>query len=287
MLNEDNISYFKYTGPQRLDKAIHVLEGIIQGITIDGKATDRELSALTGWLAEHREFVDRHPFNEVIPCLNEILSDDAMDEEERADILWLCERLDSNKPFFSQASSDMQRLHGLMAGIAADGTITEEELSGLREWIDEHTDLRTCWPYDELDALLLSVLADGVIDPSEHEMLLQFFREFTVCPGHRAIQLSETQQSPLVSGVCAVCPEIVFADRKFCFTGRSKRCSREELAQEIERRGGLFSKTLVKTVDYLVIGADGNPCWAYACYGRKVEEAVKYRKAGCKIVLVH
>ena len=40
-------------------------------------------------------------------------------------------------------------------------------------------------------------------------------------------------------------------------------------------------------VNYLVVCANGNPCWAYACYGRKVEQAVKHRRQGVPIVLVH
>ncbi len=40
-------------------------------------------------------------------------------------------------------------------------------------------------------------------------------------------------------------------------------------------------------LNYLVIGAEGNPCWAFACYGRKVEKAVELRKKGIRVVLVH
>lgn len=48
-----------------------------------------------------------------------------------------------------------------------------------------------------------------------------------------------------------------------------------------------FTNNVSKSTDYLVIGAEGNPCWAYACYGRKVEAAVNLRKEGYRIILVH
>lgn len=51
--------------------------------------------------------------------------------------------------------------------------------------------------------------------------------------------------------------------------------------------GGEVVNHVSSHVDYLVIGADGNPCWAYACYGRKVEKAVQLRKKGGRILLVH
>ncbi|GMA55471.1 hypothetical protein GCM10025857_68280 [Alicyclobacillus contaminans] len=39
--------------------------------------------------------------------------------------------------------------------------------------------------------------------------------------------------------------------------------------------------------DYLVVGDQGNPCWAFSCYGRKVEKAVKLRKQGRRILIIH
>jgi hypothetical protein len=49
----------------------------------------------------------------------------------------------------------------------------------------------------------------------------------------------------------------------------------------------VFNKAVTKNTDYLTIGADGNPRWAYACYGRKVEQAIQYREEGFSILLVH
>ena len=88
-------------------------------------------------------------------------------------------------------------------------------------------------------------------------------------------------------GVCAVCPNIIVKDHRFCFTGASKEYSRKEFKKTVESLGGTSTDSLSPSVDYLVIGASGNPCWAYACYGRKVEMAVKLRKEGHKIILVH
>lgn len=286
-VNEDNASYIRFTGPQRLDKAMHTLEGMVRGLTIDSQVTDRELSLLTGWLGEHAEFADRHPFNEVIPVLHGILADGVIDEEEKADILFLCSQFATDNTYFSQVTSDMQRLQGIVAGIAADGVITKDELEGLSEWMELYSHLRTCWPYDELEALIVAVLKDGRIDEAEQRQLLEFFGEFSDHVGHRAIGLTERPERKLITGICAVCPDIVIPDRLFCFTGKSKRCSRNELAGLVTRKGGRFSKTLVKEADFLVIGADGNPCWAFACYGRKVETAIDYRKQGCRLLIVH
>lgn len=266
---------------------MHSLEGVIQGIAIDAKVNDQEIQLISSWLKSQEQFAHHHPFSEIIPKLEEVLADGIIDEEERADILWLCNKFTSDNIYFDAVTADMQRLQGVLAGIAADKVITAEELTGLQVWLEMHSHLRNCWPYDELESILLTVLKDGVVDEKEHRQLLQFFREFIHEPGHLAIDLVETGPDQLVSGVCAVCPEINFEGRVFCFTGKSERCSRKELEEMITRLGGHFSKSVTERVDYLTIGADGNACWTYNCYGRKVEQAISKRKSGSKILLIH
>lgn len=55
----------------------------------------------------------------------------------------------------------------------------------------------------------------------------------------------------------------------------------------MRRLGGDAVPTVSGKVDYLVIGADGNPCWMYACYGRKVERAISLRREGAKLMIIH
>lgn len=47
----------------------------------------------------------------------------------------------------------------------------------------------------------------------------------------------------------------------------------------------------LQTKDTFIIWLDemekGNPCWAYACYGRKIEKAMELRKKGAQILIVH
>ncbi|GAB5402837.1 MAG: hypothetical protein Aurels2KO_10680 [Aureliella sp.] len=285
MTNDDNKDYYRFTRPQRADRAMHVLEGLLLGIVSDGEVSDREVSGLISWIGDHMEYAQFHPFNEVIPRLNEILEDGIVDEEEKADILWLCAKFGTDNRFYDAITADMQRLHGMLGGIAADGKVKIEELHELRDWMAAREHLQRCWPYDELTSVLTAVLADGLVDAEEHKVLLAFFSEFVDPPTHKALKLPESEQT--LSGVCAIAPEIIFVDRSFCFTGRSDRFTRNELKRLVEDRGGIFKKSVTKDTDYLTIGASGNDCWAYACYGRKVEQAIGNRKAGASTLLVH
>ena len=174
-----------------------------------------------------------------------------------------------------------------MAGIAADCEITKSELEGLSDWLSENEHLKTCWPYEEVESIITAVLKDGKIDEAEQKMLQGFFSEFVAISDNRTIVSPPIQRSGTIVGLCAVCPEISFVDKHFCFTGASNRYSRHGFGKLIEQLGGKMAASVTWKVDYLVIGADGNPCWAYACYGRKVELAVNLRKDGSRILLVH
>jgi NAD-dependent DNA ligase len=153
--------------------------------------------------------------------------------------------------------------------------------------LQEHEPLKCCWPYDEIDSLIVGVLKDQKIDAEEHSLLKAFFSEFTSILDDRTITNPVVGDGVSLVGLCAVSPEIEFAASTFCFTGASSRYSRKELVATVERLGGHFAPNVTKGVRYLIVGADGNPCWAYACYGRKVEKAVELRKSGVRVLLVH
>lgn len=278
--------YIKFTAKSRLDKAVNSLLGIIEGIAIDGLINAMELNFLEMWLAEHAELRERHPFNELIPVVEIALADRILTEEEREDITWLCERLRSDD-FYDKTTADLQRLHAILGSIIADTEISEMELRGLSQWLDDHDHLRSCWPYDEIGSLITNVLSDKKIDAQEHQLLYRFFSEFVALLDGRTIVSAPLSDGDSIVGLCAVCPDISFAGSKFCFTGTSSRYTRSELVETVSRLGGEVVPSPSGKVNYLVIGADGNPCWAYACYGRKVEKAVALRKAGVRILIIH
>lgn len=285
-MHPDHRSYLRFTTHSRLEKSINSLLGIIEGISIDGHINPTEKGFLDVWLQEHQELQGRHPYNELMPVVGAAIEDGVLTTDERQDIIWLCERMRSTD-FFDQVTADLQRLHAITGGIASDGRILEAELRGLSDWLAQHEHLRTCWPYDEVCSVVTSVLADGRMDAAEHDFLQKFFAEFVAVLDDRVITNPTIDPTVSLVGLCSVCPEIRFAGTTFCFTGASSRLTRVQFIELVERLGGRAVQSVTRNVDYLVIGAEGNPCWAYACYGRKVEAAVKLRKAGARIVLVH
>jgi NAD-dependent DNA ligase len=282
-MHPDHLEYARFTSWPRLEKSVNSLLGLIEGIAIDSAINQKEISFLNLWLAEHADVRDLHPYNELVPVVQAALADGILTQDEHDDIVWLCERLRSAE-YFDQTTADLQRLHAILGGIASDGQVTEDELRGLLAWLQDHEHLKTCWPYDEIDSLIVGVMKDQKIDPEEQALLKTVFSGFTAATDDKTIS---SPVAPNLVGLCAVCPRIEFPGSAFCFTGASSRYTRKELAATVERLGGTFAPKVTKSVRYLIIGAEGNPCWAYACYGRKVEKAVELRKSGVRLLLIH
>ena len=280
------VPYFQYTTRSRLNKSINTLLGIMEGVALDEVINATELEYLDAWIAEHRDVESLHPFSELLPVIRESIADGRLDDEERKDLKWLCDKVRSTD-YYDTMTADMQRLHAVLGGIVSDGEIAAEELRGLRVWLEEHEHLKTLWPYDEISSLITGVLADGRIDNTEHDLLRAFFGEFVMSDATNVVASTADASTLGVAGICASCPEIEFAGMKFCFTGGSSRYTRDELFDTVRRLGGTVTNSVSGKLNVLVVGADGNPCWAYACYGRKIAQAMQLRKSGARILVVH
>jgi hypothetical protein len=283
---KDHYAHRRLTGKLEFEKVFNTLIGLIEGIVIDARINEVELGFLQTWLDAQRARAKKHPFNEIVPLLDQTIADGVLSSGGKEDILWLCKRLTANE-FLNAATADMQRLHSLVAAIGSDGQVSVDELCGLADWLLENEHLKTCWPYDEIESLVSGVLQDGGIDPAEHAMLMGFFGEFVSVLDGKTVVSPQVREGATVVGLCAVCPDIRFPASVFCLTGSSHKYSRQDFAAVISDRGGTAVGNVSKRLHYLVIGAGGNPCWAYACYGRKVERAVELRREGHPIVIVH
>ncbi|MEW6698654.1 MAG: BRCT domain-containing protein [Bacillota bacterium] len=283
------MNYRKYTFKSEMDKALRTLEGILDGITIDNCVNISELKELRHWCDYYRNFIYKHPFNEILPIIQDAMKDNILDQEEIKDIIWACRKYQSSL-FYYIVTSDIQKLHGILHGILSDNTISKEEIIGLSNWLDENSHLATVYPYDEICSLVTHVLADGIVDDGEKKILKAFFSEFVDLKQSETINLEEINEIKniiTINGICAVTPEIIVPDKVFCFTGVSSRGKRHVIADTVESLGGIFKNSVTLSTDYLVVGDNGNPCWCFSCYGRKVEKAMELRKSGHKILIVH
>ncbi len=118
---------------------------------------------------------------------------------------------------------------------------------GLQEWLDDHSDLKGTYPYDELDSLLTTILKDKQIDEKEQTVLRSFFEDFIEYSfARKARTESQRVKSGLpktftLPGICSMCPEIAFDGRVFTFTGTSTKATRKQIVDQITGLGAAFS----------------------------------------------
>lgn len=290
MNNYDSMEYRKYTYKSEFDKAIHTLEGILKGIAFDNKIHTSEFEELKNWYILHKNLIRINPFNEIISIVELSIEDNELTYEEVEDILWVCKNFTTENNFYDMITSDIQRLQGLLHGILSDNIINDEEIIELRDWLNENCHLEKTYPYDEIYSLITSVLSDGKIDDYERDILKVYFSEFIdtkTSYNINSVEIDKLKEEIKISGICSVCPEIDIENSTFCFTGVSSRGTRSKIKTTVESLNGIFKENLTQDTNYLVIGDFGNPCWAFSCYGRKVEKAMKLRKEGKPLLIIH
>jgi hypothetical protein len=260
----------------------HELEGLLRGIAADGVIHELEFQRLRGWLDANRGFTHIAPFSELAKRVEHALSDGVLTTEEIEDLIFVVSKYTTVNPFFDQLRSGIQVLMGVLAGVAADHELTERELRDLQTWLEEWHHLRGLWPVDECEAIVTHMLAHNRIT-QDTKYLLALSKEFPIADDAPR----EPASAPLqLSGICAVDPEIVFADRTFVFTGESARCERSVMEERVRERGGHTHRNVTKDIHFLVVCDSGNQHWAFACYGRKVEKAYQLRRQGHSVRIV-
>lgn len=285
--------YQKFTAPAEIHKAVNSLIGMLNGIKFDEQLNLDELSEVINWCNLHRKFQKKFPFSEIIPMIDAALEDDILTSEEIADILWLCENVvhhDGFNTYYDIVTSSLQQLHGIIHGIMADNQINEKEIEMLFNWMNNNDFLNGFYPFDEIYSLLVSIKQDGVVSPDEINMLKAYLGNFIDTRTSYNINESEIknlQEQYTIGGICVVSPNISFEGMTFSFTGKSSRAKRNEIADIIIGLGGIFNGNVTQNTNFLIVGDEGNPCWAFSCYGRKVEKAIDLRKKGHSIILVH
>lgn len=280
--------YYHFTGPQRRDKAFHTLIGILGGIAADGVVTKPECSELGDWLITNESLAAKCPaFTELCNGVRAAIADGIITSEEITDLLALADRLKSTEGYFGLLTHQLQELHGLLHGIVADGAVSGAELQSIQSWIEANEGFRMSWPVTEIETLVVSALSRGTLEEKEHAELLSFLAQFADLSVNSSVRgLILKPEEMTVRGICATDPEIIFERRGFCFTGIAQRATREECHDAVARKGGYPKNTVSKSVHYLVIHESANPCWAYSCYGRKVEEALWLRQRGEPLMII-
>jgi NAD-dependent DNA ligase len=184
---------------------------------------------------------------------------------------------------FNRARLDdrlVNELIGLARGITADGMVNLAEAEYLQKWLVANIEVRANPVIANLLERINRMLSDNILDADEARELLDTLHRFS--GGN--FELGELLKSSSLP-FDAPAPDIIFDNRRFCFTGTFAFGSRTECEAKALELGGIAGPLTMKT-DYLVIGIYATDSWAHSAYGRKIEHAVEMQSNGVPIKIV-
>ncbi|CAD5377124.1 conserved hypothetical protein [Pseudomonas sp. OF001] len=175
-------------------------------------------------------------------------------------------------------------LVGLVTGIVADGVVTQQEATHLRDWMNTHLAQLNDPVINTLFRRIHAMLLDQALDADEAADLLDTLRSFI---GYTSAQPApRTYTAPTTLPLDNPAPDLTPHGRVFVFTGVMAFGPRKDCEAVVIDRGGLAAPSITKKTHFLVVGSIGNEQWLQSTYGRKIMRAVELRDAGCPLAIV-
>jgi hypothetical protein len=292
MGNIEDLGYRRFTSKAEAHKAFNTLCGIVEGITMDNKINDNEIRELESWCENHQHLIYSNPFRDIVSNIQALLTDsDDFCFETIEDIKWICDIHKDGFAYYKTFSSDLQKLNGILHGIMADGELLDAEIHSLALWLENNQHLATYYPYDKIVSLVGGVLEDSKINEDERLMLKSYFNDFiTINNNDIQTQIeSETKEVSSKHSYYSKVLKVEIIENQFCFTGMSSRnISRNKIKEVVLEHGGKYADSISSKTKYLIVGDMGNPAWAFASYGRKIEKAINLNNSkGLEILIIH
>lgn len=176
---------------------------------------------------------------------------------------------------------NLDELIGLCRGIIADGVVNQTEAEVLLAWISRHEHGMGSFPANVLFARLSDVLADGVLDSDEARDVFELIAE---CVGGTGDMDAEPCTCTLPFDDPQ--PQLVFPRHNFALTGRFAWGPRKDIEHAIQFLGGGIKSVVSMQVDYLICGHFSSQDWIHTSHGRKIEAAMGLRDEGRPIAII-
>lgn len=175
----------------------------------------------------------------------------------------------------------VNELIGLVQGVTADGSVDQSEVEFLLNWLEANKGSLHRWPAKAIYPRLKDALSDGYLDEIEEEEIHALL-EATLSENPNDARTDQVREIPFTTPI----PEIQFANRSFCFTGRFQSGSRSWCVSQIIARGGMSTSKIDRKLHYLIVGDIGSGDWFRAKHGRKIVRAIKHIEVGANIAIL-
>ena len=180
------------------------------------------------------------------------------------------------------ADRQSDQLIGLAQGILADGIVDQSEAELLQAWLRANQRTENRYVCRLLDQVG-QVLEDGVLDADEGRELRDALLSWTGGGGFDGEEYT-TASLPLDPEPRAV----QISGSIFVFTGTGVFGTRKAMRDATVGAGGRVQGGITMRTDYVVLGTYVTPAWVHQSFGRKVEKAMEYRdEKGTGLCIVH
>lgn len=266
-------------------KLSNLFLGFFEGLFIDNTVKNKEIEALIKWVEKYPEVINIPNFKELYELLIKVVKEPQFLIESKGIVQEYLTYFKSSK-FFKENTGDIQRLHGVIAGVACDTEISSQEVIALSNWLHQHGYLENDPVFQELWKILKPVYTFNRVENATVEALRDILAKYIQMDNFGLPKLVVDSRNNSGLNPDFYQGEIQISGATICLTGASVRYTKAEWKIRIEEKGGIFNDSLIKKVNYLVICNKGNPHWANMSYGRKFEQALKWKNEGLDIKIL-
>lgn len=264
------------------DKEVNIFLGFIEGLILDDSINNDEIASLQHWMESNAEVYCNYPFDFIVKSMTQLLNSNGdVIVENKSNFLQVLQ-LFLSKKFYKRNTSDIQRLHGLLAGTVCDQTLSHVELKALNQWLKDHDYLEDDIFFQEIFTTLRPVRTKSELNDHDISSIFKQIQKYVNVEQHGTLKTNlESNDNPdFYKG------ELQLEQALYCFTGTSSRFKKKDWKNLVENNGAQFTDDMTTSVNYLVICNKGNKAWAHVSYGRKFEQAKKWQSQGHNIKII-
>lgn len=184
--------------------------------------------------------------------------------------------------YVNEMNRSLGALLGIAQGMLSDGHLSDDEIRFLRTWLESNSVIATAWPGDIIYRRVKTVLEDGVVSEAERKHLADTLQ--SLLGGTMAQLANETHVTQMLPYET---PNIIFRNETFCLTGDFVYAPRKICESEIATLGGIAKSSVSKRINYVVVGGLGSNEWKHGSFGTKIDGAMRLKRAGASISIVH
>lgn len=160
---------------QEIKNAAFQLAGLIYGVSLDGVVTKNEYEALKSWCMENEPLCELDAFQKLHSQIKPIIDDGKVNSEEIEDLKQILNDFLEDNDAKNEEVPNLYFLNGIFKGILASGDINTYEIYKLNQWLEKNEHLKNVAPFNEMFAVISSVLEDKKVDDAEALKLKEFF----------------------------------------------------------------------------------------------------------------